>query len=199
MHLPCFHRLSPLAHRRVQSIGNFFIGSFVMIGASGCSTLIGNVRPVEQKASGYHVMNLTEKNADWKRVDAQPSDEESTIESDRPDVTYQSTFTGSTISLNSACRASNLNGGEPLDRLMRVLLLGVTDASETKDTITQLDGAPALERTVAGKIEGEPVKIQALVSKKAECIYDLMYVSRPERFHEREADFAVFISSLRLR
>ncbi len=169
-----------------------------LVATTGCTTLVGNVRPVEEKSDNYRVMNLASANPDWKRLEMIPTEEDSSA-SDAPDVAYQSTFTGSTISMNSACRSTTATSGETLERLMRVLLLGVNDVSARNDRTLDLDGTPALERVVMGQLAGQPVKIQAIVTRKGECIYDLMYIARPDRFEERQADFARFFSSLRLK
>jgi hypothetical protein len=173
---------------------------------SACSTLVGSVKPVDEKSTAYGVANLAKDNPDvWVRLgDAELRPKDAQIGSDKAfsseitDVAYQSKRTSAIISLNSSCR----DGRETIPDVapyLRELLLGMTDVSERTENSREIAGADARESTVAGNMAGQATKIRALVLAKSGCIYDLMYISRPGLFPVHENDFNRFVSSLRLR
>jgi hypothetical protein len=43
------------------------------------------------------------------------------------------------------------------------------------------------------------MKLRTVVLRRGSCVYDLMYVARPEHFKDNEPDFAHFIASLKLK
>ena len=185
-----------------------FVSPFViLLTFTSCSTLVGNVKPVDEKSTAYGVIDLAKENPTvWNRLgdaelrpkDAQIGSSKKAFSSEITDIAYQSKRTSAIISLNSSCREGR--GSVPdLAPYLRELLLGMSDISERTESTTQVSGTDALEGTVAGKMAGERTKIRALVLSKNGCIYDLMYISRPERFSTHESDFNRFVSSLRLR
>lgn len=185
----------------------FFSFSVISLTLAACSTLVGNVKPVDEKSSAYGVLDLAKENpAVWRRLDdaqlrpkdAQIGTNKQAFSSEITDFAYQSRKTSAIISLNSSCRAGR-DAIPDLAPYLRELLLGMTDVSERAETSRQVAGVEAREATVAGKMAGERTKIQALVLAKNGCVYDLMYISRPDRFALHESDFNRFVSSLKLR
>lgn len=173
----------------------------------GCSTLVGNVKPVDEKSTQYGVLNLeTEAPGVWTKLsdavlrpkDAQIGSSKKAFSSEIADVAYQSKRTAGIISLNSSCREGR-EGIPNLQPYLRELLLGMTGVTEREETKRKVSGIEALESTVAGSMAGEKTKIRAIVLEKGGCLYDLMYIARPERFSTHENDFNRFVSSLRLR
>jgi hypothetical protein len=167
---------------------------------SACGTLIGTQKPVARKASDYQVLDLsTLPGRDWERLPSAASEEDQEI-SDR---SYQSMATGGVISLNSACRRRNADPSVDLRSISQQLFLGIQETAPREERPLTVDGAPALSTTVEGTLTAagkkEPVKLRAVVLRKEECVYDLMYVARPERFAAREADFSKFVESLRVQ
>jgi hypothetical protein len=41
--------------------------------------------------------------------------------------------------------------------------------------------------------------LRTFVLRRGDCVYDLMYVARPDRFAENEQDFSRFADSLKLK
>ena len=179
----------------------------ISLALCGCSTLVGSVKPVDQKSNDYGVLDLAKASPDvWRRLDdsqliptdAQISSNTEAFSSEITDMAFQSKKTVEIISMNTSCR----EGREPISDLrpfLNELLLGISDVTERTEKPTQLSGTPALEGTVAGNMAGQATKIRAIVLSKAGCVYALMYISRPNRYSAHEADFTRFISSLRLR
>jgi hypothetical protein len=182
-------------------------GLLTVLLLSSCSTIVGSVKPVDEKSEGYSAADLSKDAPQvWKKLDQSqllPKDGDfegnaEAFSSEMTDVAYQSRKTAAIISLNSSCRK---NRGQVLDLhpVLRELLLGMSDVTERTETPTTVSGIPALGGTVAGTMGGEKTKIQAVVVSKDDCVYDLMYISRPERFQVHAPDFGRFVSSLRLR
>ena len=49
------------------------ISPLLALGA-GCSVLVGNIKPVDQKSDDYKVLNLNKDNADWVKLEATATD-----------------------------------------------------------------------------------------------------------------------------
>lgn len=174
---------------------------------ASCSTIVGNVKPVDEKSDRYQIIDLSkEQPLVWRNLDAaqllpkdaQIGNNSDAFSSEVTDFAVQSRKTAAIISLNSACRKGrgSLNDLKPY---LNELFLGITDITERSEATPIVAGVPALEGVVAGKMAGEKTKIRAIVLSKSDCVYDLMYISRPDRFPTHEADFNRFVSSLRLR
>jgi hypothetical protein len=179
------------------------------LGASGCGVFIGNVRPEDSKSDAYGISDLSKENLDWVKLDPKKSNgdeayDPNTTPTEVSDVAYQSKKTSSVISINSACRANreapaNKSVDQDLRDLTDILLLGGTDVTLRNEDHVTLQGTPALETTILTKINQEKVQIRAVVLRRKTCIYDLLYVSRPEVFTINEPAFTHFVASLRLK
>lgn len=174
---------------------------------TSCSTIVGNIKPVDEKSNTYEIADLSkEKPLLWKRLDAAqllPKDAQigtngEAFSSEVTDFAFQSTKTAAIISLNSSCRKGRASSAD-LAPYLRELFLGMSEVTEHSEKTTQVAGVSALEGIVAGQMAGERTKIHAFVLTKSECVYDLMYISRPDHFPTHENDFNHFVSSLRLR
>jgi hypothetical protein len=156
----------------------------------GCSILIGNVR-VEEKSDDYSIMDLG-KNPDWKKIGA---DKNST---DMSDLTFQSKKNSSIISLNSVCRETGDDNPAATDlkAVTHELLLGISNISDKTEKEITVSDTPALETTVQGQLNNQAMKLRAVVLRKNSCVYDLMYIARPERFNDDIEVFQTFTQSL---
>jgi hypothetical protein len=175
---------------------------------NGCATtgvLIGNVKPVDEKSSTYGVMDLSKSNPDWKRLDAKSVDpnpvsqDPATTATEVADVSFQSKSTASIISLNSACRQGKDYENKDLKTLTNVLLLGSSGVTHRDESDVMVSGTSALQTTIQGVIDGESIKLRTVVLKRQTCVYDLVYVARPQTFETQLEDFSHFVASLRLK
>ena len=184
-----------LGEMRVQRASLF---AFVVLtsASSGCGLLLGNIKPADEKSEGYGIMDLAQRNPDWKKL---PSSKEATNDAAASDVAYQSATTSSVISLNSACRPTIATEERDLKAYTDQLFLGIREVTHREEKSSVVQGVPALETTLTGKVDGEMTEIRSVVVRRGECVYDLMYVARPEHFPANEADFAQFVASLKLR
>ncbi len=183
---------------------------FLLVVSSGCSVVVGNVKPLEEKSTEYGVMDLSHSNPDWKKLDpaktaaqGESMKAQDMSPTEVSDVAYQSATTASIISLDSACRQSldsqKKTVEQDLKSLTDLLLLGITDVTLREERGMEIQKNPALETTIIGKLNGEPMQIRTVVMKRQNCVYDLVYMSRPSYFEKQLSDFSHFVASLRLR
>lgn len=168
----------------------------MMLAGCGTGVLIGNVKPVDEKSESYGVMDLTKGNPDWIKLDPKSGDINST---EIEDVAFQSKSTAAIVSLNSACRDSKEYENKDLRSLTNVLLLGAADVTLRDEKELTVSGNPALQTTIEGKINSEKIMLRTVVIKRRTCVYDLVYVARPQTFDAHVEDFSHFVASLRLK
>lgn len=174
---------------------------------SGCSVLFGTIKPVAEKSSGYQVLQLHEEHSQWEKLDpretsksesASSVEEEENEDTKESDLVFQSKESASIISLNSACRARNATLNRNLEDFTELLFLGMTDIKNRETERVRISQQTALQTTLEGKMNQQPVKLRTIVLRKQQCIYDLMFVSQPERFDADLEYFDKFSKSLRL-
>lgn len=179
---------------------NIVTASILSFWLTGCSLFFGNVKPIDERSSTYHILDLSKEIPEWKKIDSdnkhQPPDPQEIPESGLSDVAFQSEDTASVISINSACKSYQNPGNEKnLKELTRELLLGFSEISLENETPLIVDNTPSLQTTLKGRLSQENVMIRTVVLQKGNCVYDLMYLSRPENFKTHENDFNHFVNS----
>jgi hypothetical protein len=168
----------------------------VLLLSSGCSVLVGNIKPVTEHSDTYLVKDLSVENSkEWLKLPSTVNEQDTASS----DASYQSKQTASIISINSACRPSNEENGRDLRYFTNLLLLGVTDVTYRNEAQITVSSVPALETTIQGKLSNEITKMRTVVVKMGQCVYDLMYISRPQSFQKNEKDFTQFVQSLRIK
>ncbi|OFZ83608.1 MAG: hypothetical protein A3K03_09570 [Bdellovibrionales bacterium RIFOXYD1_FULL_44_7] len=173
-----------------------------MLLSSGCGVLIGNVKPVDEKSEEYYVTDLSKSNNDWVKLDPASTSEkqrENNESTEISDVTFQSKSTASIISLNSACRPNLQKQKHDLREFTRELLFGISDITRRTEKETSVSGETALETTVRGKLNTEPMMLRTVILQHRKCVYDLMYIARPNFFKKHLDDFSRFVASLKLK
>jgi hypothetical protein len=195
------------------------LGSLLLlVTQSGCGLLLGNVKPVDEKSEDYGVLDLSRTKPDeWTKLDPSDLSDSEPGESDKSstevsDTVFQSRKTAATISLNSACRPrSELQSAQAeadsaekgraagLRKVTNLLLLGLSDVTLRNESELKLQGRPALQTTIRGKLNGEDVMLRTVVTRKEGCTYDLVYLAPPEHFGAHLEDFSQFVASLRLK
>ena len=91
-----------------------------------------------------------------------------------------------TIMLNSTCdHVENV----PLKSLLGHLLIGMTQRKILKQVTKPFAKREALESTILAKLDGVPRKMQVLILKKDQCVYDLILSSAPKSFNEHIVSF----------
>ncbi len=167
---------------------------------SACGVLLGNVKPVDEKSEAYGIMDISKVKPDWVKLQAPnntKADSENTV-TEIPDAAYQSKATASIISINSACRPGDTQERD-LRKLTDLLFLGISNITLREEVATTVEGAPALQTTLRGSLNNEEMMLRTIVFRRNQCLYDLVYMARPDQFPNQETDFSQFVASLRLK
>lgn len=130
--------------------------------------------------------DLGDPGAGWKRV--------------RPggaDQAWHNAELGATIYADSNCGERYDDAALP--SLLNALALGVVADGPAREEPRELDGREALLRVVEGRLDGVPVRIGAVVAKKDECVYDVVYIAPPARFEQGWDAFERVIAAFRTR
>jgi len=164
---------------------------------SGCTLFFGSIRPVEEKSDDYSILDLSKTNQEWTSLnhfDAEGLSEQ-TYKTDRA---FQSQSSTSIISINTACRRYQDDTPSSLKTLTGELLLGISSIQLMQEKLITIAKNDALQTTFRGVMEKREVKAQIVVLQKNRCIYDLMFISKPETFDKDLSVFEKFVSSLHL-
>ena len=102
------------------------------------------------------------------------------------DLAFVAPGSGHSIAVNSTCRDT---GDPPLEVLVMHLLIGFTDRVRVSQEPGMLDGRASLAARYTAKLDGVPVELFLVVTKKDGCVYDFSYVSPEGRFDEQRAAF----------
>jgi hypothetical protein len=185
---------------------NLILRSFLFIAltgaASGCSVLIGNIKPVGEKSESYDVLRLEKESTDWIAIDSnsvKESDDEDAETLESSDIAYQSKASSSIISLNSSCRKSIESSQRTLRQFTDALLLGIQGIENREEREVTLSGAKALETTLQGNLGGRTSRLRAVVIRKGMCVYDLMLIARVDRFGQDLPTFERFVNSFQFQ
>lgn len=179
--------------------------------SSACSLLFGNVAPVSEKSGRYEAGALPEG---WKSLSAADMGEVIADDPDQnaiSDFAFQEEKTRSIISINSACRPS-LDWDELVPAEKRVaenrkqlrsfshqLLMGIEPTGKPTEKEVTVSNLAALETTLLGEMNHQPTYVRAVVVRKHDCIYDLMFVAQPPHFDADVEVFSRFVASFKLR
>lgn len=80
----------------------------------------------------------------------------------------------------------------PLAALTNHLLIGFTERDVKEQKVVPMDGREAMHTIVTAKLDGVPVSLSIYVLKKDGCVYDLVWVSPPDRFESGLERFDAF-------
>lgn len=97
-------------------------------------------------------------------------------------------------SANVYARCGQDGDDVPLSALTKHLLIGFTDREYKEEKVIPFDGREALHTIVFAKLDGVPMALSIYVLKKDGCVYDLVWVSPPDRFESGTAKFDAFVS-----
>lgn len=180
----------------------------VLLLQTGCGILFGNVKRDISKASSYRIDRLSNTDpAHWRKLDSkevgQNENTRDAGEGEISDLVFQSIQTDTVVSVNSTCDESIEEDSRNLSEISRLLLLGIrqsTPGAQQTAPIEEnliLDGQPALGTVLEGQQGNQTVKIKAVVTKKENCNFDFLFVSRPENFASDLPAFDRMVASFR--
>lgn len=165
----------------------------------GCSILIGEVKPVDQKANEPKLIEIQQLDPSWKKLQVKPeSGAVGSENEDIPDAAWQSTKTAAVISMNSACRQTS--DAEPD---IRSIIETITSGWDNLKILNQVDvrvsNFPGIETTAEGMYTDRRRRFQLLVVKSPSCVYDIIYLSPIETFSQDLELFQRFRATLKLK
>lgn len=131
---------------------------------------------VMTKKGGYQVGPL---GASWRRVSLGIAA-----------ITFRNRAWQSSISTDAYC--DQAYDDAPLAALTRHLFAGLQEIRVESEESIMLDGRGALRTSLQATLDGVPVRLQTVVIKKNECLFDFYLVSPPEYFLEALSDFESF-------
>ncbi|MCU0654663.1 MAG: hypothetical protein MUF64_05040 [Polyangiaceae bacterium] len=100
-----------------------------------------------------------------------------------------------TILVNGRC---GLDGDDvPLQALTTHLFLRFTERATEEETLLPFDGREALRTVMTAKLDGVPMRFEALVLKKDGCVYDFILISSPGAFEGARPEFRRFVEGFR--
>lgn len=178
--------------RRITRAWQWLALFFVILNVNGCAILFGNVKPVTDRSDELVIPSLETSDSDWVKRQSESS-------LDNSDVSFQSKKTASIISVTSTCRPSIEESEQDLHQMTDMLLLGITGIHDRHSQELLVDGQQALQTTLRGTLQDQPMQIRTVVTRKQSCLYDLMYIARPERFAVHEKTFDSFVRAVKLK
>ena len=162
-----------------------------------CSLILGTDNSVDTKSHRYTVLRLDrEKSQEWQRLQTEDPDRPL---SEEGDMAFEHKKTGTIVSVNSVCGQTRETS---LEELSKYLLLGLNTRGPIETRELEVDSVKALESTVeaamlsrrpGSQARQHPVRLKAVVLRKAACTYDLMYIARPDAFRKHLPVFETFL------
>ncbi len=165
--------------------------------ATGCSVLLGNIRPVEERAAlpaEANAPNLLPQ--PWLGVTNQGEGRTETPKPTEPEFNFQNQETGSTIAYTSGCRHSYLTSTPQLRRIAEALGSGLTQIERRQQSEILISGIPALQTTLSGRAAGSAVVIHNVLLATSGCIHDVTLVSLQRHFQSDRTAFDKLLATL---
>ncbi len=123
---------------------------------------------------------VPERPASWRSLEAQGTA-----------LAFRDERANATIAVNGRCGKDAED--VPLPALTQHLFLMFTEREVTSEEVVPFDGREALHTVMSAKLDGVPKRFDVWVLKKDGCVYDLYFISAPERFEEGVVVFRTFV------
>jgi len=81
----------------------------------------------------------------------------------------------------------------PLAALTAHLFLRFTERKVDEEALVPFDGREALRTVMTAKLDGVPMRFEAVVTKKDGCVYDFVLIASPETFDGARPGFQRFV------
>jgi hypothetical protein len=149
----------------------------VVLGA-GCRGVLAGTT-FSKDAVAYRVVTPADGKG-WKRVDFADND-----------LAWLADNTGHVIAVNSTCSDHE---DPSLDVLTKHLVMGFSDRDWVSQEPFALDGRDALRSKVTAKLDGIPMTLELVVTKKNGCVHDFEYISPLGHEAEHQAEFDALVA-----
>ncbi len=164
---------------------------FLLISLTGCSVLIGQVKPVEEKSKAHY----------WKDaslIDPRFQLIPQTVEAGgASDAAWQSKPLEAVISVNSSCRAQAFP--TEIEEVSQSLLAQWSAVKDLTQRHTSQAGFSAHVSSGRGVYLDQERKFENWVIKSPSCIYDIVLISSIEGHESALKTFLTFKDTLNLR
>lgn len=132
------------------------------------------------RGSGF-AFRVPERPASWQLLPAQGTA-----------LAFRDDQAGATIAVNGRCGKDAED--VPLAALTAHLFIQFTEKEISLEEVVPFDGREALHTVMSAKLDGVPKRFDVWVLKKDGCVYDLYFLSAPDRFEASVGDFRKFVS-----
>ena len=166
---------------------------------SGCSVLLGNVRPVEETAPlSQQKASEATLAAPWLQISQKKDSSNAPSSFSTPEMHFQNQETGSTLAFTSGCRKSYRKTQPSLRKIAQQLGSGLINIQKREQIDIEVQGIPALRNTVTGMASGKEVTIHNVIFTREACVYDLTLVSLRRHFESDRGAFEKVLATLPL-
>ena len=141
---------------------NFLVGLGLALAACGGSTFNGGVF-----RDGEIAFRVGPHPDTWRR-----------IEVDETLLAFRDDQASALIAVNGRCRRDG--DDVPLQALTKHLFLQFTNREVLEQRTIPLDGRAALRTVLLADLDGVPRRFFVYVLKKDDCVYDFLWIGRPE-------------------
>ena len=112
-------------------------------------------------------------------------------------LVFEDNGIGATIVTDALC-GPKFNDA-PLPRLARDLFERLDQKKLGAEKWLTLDGRQAVRLEGEGSLDGVPIRMEVVVSKKNFCLYDFVYFAPPDTFQKGWQDFEGYLNGFRVR
>jgi hypothetical protein len=127
----------------------------------------------------------------------QPGEGWASVKPGGADMAWHNAELAATIYADSNC-AERFEDG-PLVDLATHLTFGFAEGEPLRQETLELAGRPALRRVVAGLLDGMPVQMGLVITRKHECLYDILYIAPTSAFDSGWAAFESVTSGFEVK
>jgi hypothetical protein len=120
----------------------------------------------------------------WRRIDVSDAS-----------LAFRDDAHEASILVNGRC--GHKDDDTPLVALTKHLIIGTTEREFVSEKLEPLDRREALHTILKAKLDGVLMQYDIFVMKKDGCIYDLVYVSSPDKFADGAPVFEQFARGFR--
>jgi hypothetical protein len=161
------------------------------VGAFGCSILIGNVKPVEERSQSYTPHYNSSKSAHWVTVSSLEGRKPS---ADQPDYLIRRKGNMSTIATASRCRGSSIDQG-----WFGWDALGLEDVESTGKRARKVGAVDATESDAVGRLDEVQLKLRLVEVELKGCEYRFLFFSESDSFERDSQEFEAFLKSVQFK
>lgn len=153
--------------------------SILLLITAGCSLTMGPEQPKSAKGDAYKVRF---KSDSWSQK-----------EEDRSDYVWVNKADGRILLSNSFCDEFQ---DQPLDKLATKTFNTVDDLKVEKKDYTTFKNREAYRLEGKGKVDGVPVGLILLNTRRSNCYFDFVSITPLDSAHEVRVDFEKFLETV---